>query len=260
MTSWSRVLCITFLFAGIATAQVPSNLVVDGVPEFPRELVERVKPYLDFRAASFASWNPARPEMLVRTRFAETAQLHLVKMPGGARRQITFFDETVSGGAFRPGDPNTIVFQRDIGGNEQYQIYRLDVPTGAVTLLTDGKSRNLGSTWSRDGKLFAFSSTRRNGRDTDVWIMNPSDPSTAKMVLEVKGGGWFASDFSRDGAKLLVGNYISANRSEIHLVDIATGQKTLLTPVDSAVSYSAPQFSADDASIYFTSDEASEFQ
>ncbi|HUP48137.1 MAG TPA: prolyl oligopeptidase family serine peptidase [Thermoanaerobaculia bacterium] len=259
MTFKTTLLFASLLSAGAALAQVPPNLVVDGVPEFPPALVEQVRPYLDFRAASFSSWNPARPEMLVRTRFGETSQLHLVKTPGGARRQVTFFSEAVGGSSFRPGDPNTILFSRDIGGNEQHQIYRLDLPSGEVALLTDGTSRNTGGRWSRDGKLFAFSSTRRTGRDTDVWVMDPSDPGSARMVLQVSGGGWFGSDFSRDGSKLLVINYISANQSEIYLVDAASGEKTLLTPKDARISYSAPRFSADDREIYFTSDQQGEF-
>ena len=249
----------TILSATAAAAQIPSNLVVDGVPDLPADLVERVQPYLDARAAFFASWNPTRPEALIRTRFGETTQLHLVRMPGGARRQITFFNEAVGGASFRPNDSNTIVFSRDAGGNERFQIYRLDLPTGEITTLTDGKSRNVGATWSRDGKLLAFASTRRTGRDTDVWVMNPSDPSTARMVLEASGGGWGPRDFSRDGSKLLVTNYISANQSEIHLVDVATGARTLLTPKDARVAYSSPRFSADDSEIYFTSDEGGEF-
>ena len=254
-----RLLALLLLTTTAAVGQVPSNLIVDGVPPLPPALVENVKPYLDFRTAAFASWNPARREMLIRTRFGEVSQLHLVRMPGGARRQVTFFDEAVSGGSFRPSDANTIVFSRDVGGNEQFQIYSLNVATGRVTMLTDGKSRNVGTTWSRDGRYFAYSSTRRTGRDTDVWIMDPSDPAKTRMVFEASGGGWYATDFSRDASKLLLVNYISANRSEIHLLDLGSGARTQLTPANALVMYSGARFSADDSSIYFTSDEGGEF-
>ncbi|HUP44912.1 MAG TPA: prolyl oligopeptidase family serine peptidase [Thermoanaerobaculia bacterium] len=260
MKTTAAVSLLLLLAATAGLAEVPSNLVVDGVPEFPAGLEARIRPYLDNRTAAFASWNPARPEMLIRTRFGETTQLHLVKMPGGARTQLTFLDDRASGGSFRPGDPNTILFGRDAGGNEMYQVHRYDVSSGEITLLTDGKSRNIGAAWSRDGKWFAFSSTRRNGRDTDIWIMNPSDPSTARMVLQVEGGGWFASDFSLDGSKLLVTNYTSANESDLYLVETGNGRKTHLTPKGAArVSYSSAKFSADDSVIYFTSDEGGEF-
>ena len=68
------------------TAQVPENLVVEGVPAITPELRKDVGRYLEFRAAAFNSWHPQRREMLLSTRFADSTQLHLVKAPGGARQ------------------------------------------------------------------------------------------------------------------------------------------------------------------------------
>ncbi len=255
-----RLAIVAALFI-LCVAATPPNLVVENVPDFPAQLVDRVRPYLDNRSAFLEDWNPLRPEVLITTRFAEATQLHLVKMPGGARKQITFFPDRVAGGSFRPHDANTVVLQKDIGGNEFFQLYRLDLQSGDLTLLTDGKSRNLMSAWSRDGKWLAYSSTQRDGNDTDIWIVDPTDPKSARMVLQVEGGGWAASDFSRDDAKMLVVNYVSANESYLYLVDVATGTKTLLTPKSTVpIAYSAAMFSADDADIYFTSDEGAEFQ
>jgi dipeptidyl aminopeptidase/acylaminoacyl peptidase len=256
----ASLLAFTLFSATAVFAATPSNLVVENVPDFPPQLVEKVQPYLDYRTANLEDWNPSRPEVLITTRFGDATQLHIVKMPGGDRKQITFFSDRVAGGSYRPHDPNTIVIEKDTGGNEFFQLYRLDVPTGDIALLTDGKSRNLASAWSRDGKWLAYSSTKRNGNDTDIWIVDPSNPQSARMVLQVEGGGWGASDFSRDNTKMLVENGISANESQIYLVDVATGAKTLLTPKTSpTVAYSDPHFSADDNDIWFTSDEGSEF-
>jgi len=41
---------------------------------------------------------------------------------------------------------------------EWYQLYRYDVATGDVTLLTDGKSRNLAGPWSSSGDQVAYMS------------------------------------------------------------------------------------------------------
>ncbi|HEX9500899.1 MAG TPA: hypothetical protein VGA10_04525 [Thermoanaerobaculia bacterium] len=200
------------LVAVTALAQTPSNLVVENIPAFPDALVEKVHPYLESRTASFQSWNPARAEMLITTRFGNTPQLHLVKMPGGARQQLTFFSDRVLGGGFRPNDPNTILFTRDIGGGEFFQLYRFDLRSGDVTLLTDGKSRNTSSRSSRDGKWLAYASTRRNGKDTDLYIVDPMQlATTTRMVLQVEGGGWSVADISPDDKQLLVHNTISAN-------------------------------------------------
>ena len=83
-------------------AQVPENLVADGVPVPSAELKADAGRYLEFRAAAFNSWHPVKRELLIATRFADAVQLHEVRIPGGARRQLTFTPEPVSGGHWQP--------------------------------------------------------------------------------------------------------------------------------------------------------------
>ena len=119
------------------------NLVVDGVPKIPASLAETAGRYGSYRFALVSDWHPTRREMLIRTRFADTPQVHLVKMPGGERQQLTFYPDSIADAQFHPNGGNYFVFVKDIGGGEWYQLYRYDVDTANVTLLTDGKSRNL---------------------------------------------------------------------------------------------------------------------
>ena len=79
--------------------QTPDNLVVEGVSPFTKELKADAGRYLEFRSAAFNGWHPTKRELLITTRFADAMQLHEVKQPGGARRQITFTPEPVSGGS-----------------------------------------------------------------------------------------------------------------------------------------------------------------
>ena len=62
--------------------------------------------------------------MLIATRFGNTVQLHRVAAPMTARKQISFEAEPVGGGSWAPkkGDILLLV-QKDIGGNEFFQIY-----------------------------------------------------------------------------------------------------------------------------------------
>ena len=99
-------LCVALL-STLASAQsgfvTPGdNLIVEGIPKIPSALAERVARYTESRSAGLASWHPTRREILISTRFGDTPQLHLVKMPGGARTQLTFFPERVAGASFKP--------------------------------------------------------------------------------------------------------------------------------------------------------------
>jgi dipeptidyl aminopeptidase/acylaminoacyl peptidase len=244
-----------------ATITPGDNLLVQGIPPLPVAIAERANRYTEFRGASVFSWHPQRREMLIGTRFADTVQVHEIKMPGGARTQLTFFADRVSGAYYQPHRGNYFIFSKDVGGGEWFQFYRFDVGSGEITLLTDGKSRNLGEVWSNHGERIAYSSTRRNRADLDFYIMNPADKSTDRLLVENKGGGWQVADWAPDDKTLLAVEEVSVNESYLWLVEASTGQKTLLTPKGGEkIAYSPIGFSADGKGIYVTSDRDNEFQ
>lgn len=241
----------------------PESLVLDDVPPVPADLPDRAGRYTEARGALLADWHPTRPEMLVLTRFADTQQVHLVKSPGGARTQLTFYPDRVEGAVFEPSDGDYFIFTKGTGGAEFFQNYRYDLATGDVTLLTDGKSRNGHPVFSHRGGRVAYTSTRRNGKDTDLYVQFPLDPKTDRLLAEVQGGGWAIQDWSPDNQKLLVIEYVSINESYLWTFDTQTGEKVCLTPrepsVEAKVSRGKAMFARDGRGIFLTTDKDSEF-
>src|SRR6187431_53682 len=139
------LICVT----NISMAQSPAkikpteNLVVKNIPEISASIAADVRQYTESRSASPVEWHPLKREMLISTRFGNTSQLHYVKFPGGARTQMTFFEEPVGNATFEPIKGDYFIFSRDAGGNEFDQLYRYDINDGTITMLTDGgKSQN----------------------------------------------------------------------------------------------------------------------
>ena len=253
---------VTFAFGQSDEVAPNENLVAEGIPKIPASLAAAVGRYSEYRNASFSDWHPTRREMLIETRFADTVQVHQITIPGGARTQLTFFPDRCNGFGYQPVDVNSFAFLKDIGGGEFYQLYRYDFSTNDVTLLTDGKSRNISPHWSYQGDRIAYASTKRNGNDVDLWVVNANDPASARMVTAMEGGGWEISDWSPDGTQLIAMNEISAAESYIWLVDVASGKKELLTPNSGSeqVAYNDALFAKDGKGIYLTTDRDSEFQ
>jgi dipeptidyl aminopeptidase/acylaminoacyl peptidase len=254
---------LAFLLPLLAHAQegvVPpnENLVVEGVPPITRALVDEIGQYTESRSAAFLSWHPKQREMLIQTRFADVPQIHQVKMPLGARTQLTFYPERVASAHWRPGSGDGWVFSKDIGGNEFFQLFWKDAASGKVTMLTDGKSRNTGGVFSRSGRKFAYESTKRTGKDTDIYWLEPGVPNSEKLLMQVEGGGWSVSDIAPDERSILVHNYKSANESEIWWLDLQSGARKQLTQ-PGRVSYSGATFTPDGKSVIFTSDKDNEF-
>ncbi len=254
--------------AGAAMAAEPAvvtpgdNLVAEGIPPIPESLAERAGRYTEFRSAALFSWHPRERAILIGTRFGDTQQVHHVAMPGGERKQLTFFADRVGGASYHPHVGDYFLFGKDAGGSEFYQFYRYDLDSGQSALLTDGKSRNTGARWSNAGDQIVYGSTRRTGADVDFYTMNPTDPRESNRLLtENPGGGWFVADWSPDDKRLLVGEYVSINESYVWLVTVADGTKSLVTPKgsDEKIAYEPIAFSTDGKGIYVTTDRDSEF-
>ncbi len=267
MNSPRRLLVLAGCFVtGLLSAQTElkpaANLVAEGIPPVPATIAAEVRRYTEARSASFSSWHPERLEMIISTRFGNTAQLHKVAAPLGARTQLTFFEEPVTGASYDPVKGEFFLFTRDQGGNEFTQAYRHDIADGTVTLLSDGgRSQNSGGAWSTKGDRIAYGSTRRNGADRDIYVMNPRQPGTDRRLAELTGGGWGITDWSPDDKSLLLFESVSVNESHLWLLDAVTGAKTEFTPrSETGVSYGSAKFSPEGQSVYLTTDKDFEFK
>jgi dipeptidyl aminopeptidase/acylaminoacyl peptidase len=235
---------------------IPAALTAEELPPVPLELAARVRPYLEARGAGFAGWDPNTRAVLISTRFANVPQLHRVDMPMGARTQISFEAEPVSG-SYAPGRGDIILVTKDRGGDEYFQLHTLK--DGRLSLLTDGKSRNQPNAWSKDGELVAFSSTRRNGVDSDLYVMNPRDPASTRLVHESKGGGWAVIAFAPDKQSAYVADYNSVQDVDLYRLDLATGAMSPIGNPAAEVAYGGMEV-APDGTLWATSDQGSDFQ
>jgi dipeptidyl aminopeptidase/acylaminoacyl peptidase len=262
-----RIFCLLFfLVPAIAEAQngtltVADNLVVEGIPPISMSIVDEVRNYTEVRGAAFMDWHPQRKEVIISTRFANSNQLHYVKMPGGARKQLTFFNEPVTSAYFHPVHGEYFLFLKDMGGNEFSQIYRFDLKTNKSLLLTDGKrSQNGNLHWNSKGDKLLYTSTKRNGQDRDIYVINPLDTASNKLLVQNKGGGWSIRNWSEDDTKILVGEYISVNESRVYLADAQTGNLTRILPAtDERTTYQALKFTKDAQGFYLVTNKDSEF-
>ena len=113
-------------------------LILEDIPEIPQGIVDDLNQYQNTRSAGFLDWGKDGESLYVTTRFGDVNQVHTVSMPGGARRQVTFFDEPVSQVQRRPGSEQ-LVFAMDAGGSEFSQLFLLNPATSKATMVSDGE-------------------------------------------------------------------------------------------------------------------------
>ena len=218
----------------------------------PEALLARLAPYQNTRSAWLLDWMD--DGILIATRFGDTAQLHRVAQPLGMRQQVTFFPEPVQSAGVHPVEDG-FVYIKDTGGSEFYQLFWHDAASGTSTLLSDGKSRYLGASWSPSGRWLGYSTTEGNGVEWDLHAQSLSGEK--KILQQGQGVGWGIEDWSPDESRVLASRYISINESRLYEIDVASGARERLLPNVTAALGGA-SYGSDD-SIYFTTDADGEF-
>jgi dipeptidyl aminopeptidase/acylaminoacyl peptidase len=209
-----------------------------------------------------------RREMLVRRRLEATNQVHLVTEPGTTPTPVTRFADAVAGAAYQPTRGDYFVYSQAKGGNEVFRLYRFDVASGNVTPISPERERATGASWSRAGDriVYATQLVDRNNPDrrarTTVHVVDPSEPSSDRVVTAFDGGNWEGFRFSVDGKRLVFVEFVSANESNLWVMDVASGKKRRVTtqPKGDTVAYGDAHFSRDGKGLYATSDRGAEFR
>ena len=251
-----------------------SNLLVQGIPPIPASLAAQVDQYTDFRGHSFVTWHPTEPEMIVAHRAPGSSVNHLFRLtkPMGALEPLTQGPEPVSSAHYEPKEGRFLIYARATGGNEVSQLYRLDLSTRQSTLLTNPDERHSFETWFGKSGRFLFSSvpldrTARAGTRSTVSTllrtMDPMDPGSVKTLAELPGTGWNAGTLSKDEKTLTINRYISANESQVWLMDVDSGQRRQVLPEPGSNIrgvHAATRFLPDGSGLLVATDRFSEFR
>lgn len=252
------VMCATSALT-LAAVEERGNLVLENIPSVDTPLTAKLDDYLNSRGASFVDWL-SDGTLLIATRFGDVEQLHRVAGPLGDRNQLTFYKEPVTvarvpQSAVAPG----FVFLKDVGGNENAQVYWYDNATRAVRMVSSGQGVNGGLVWAHDGRRVAYHSTARDGTSYDLMIAEPAANVPPRLVFNGFQKNWSVQAWSPDDTKLLIENFVSATESHLYVMDVATATLTPVSEGKVTASIGGAAFTADGRGVLLVTDRDSEF-
>jgi len=242
---------------------VPETIINENVPPIPIEIKQKLKQYSELKSAGIADWDPRGKGMIIATRLGDTTQLYWVDKPMGKLKQLTDYKEPVRDATFSPNpDKNYFLFTKDIGGAENYQIFRYDLATEKALMISDGKSRHMGISFNHKGNVFAFVNNSRTGMLFDTYIMDPEKPSEAKLVYKAQRPAYYLpSRWLPDDRHLLILEFLSANEANTLLVDTLSGKIENITPKsDKPQFFILIEVSKDGKYLFGVSDRGTEFR
>ena len=211
--------------------------------------------YLKIRGAWGASWSPDGSRLAFLTEVTGVPQVWEVPVDGPSwPEQLTFYEERVSDAEYSPIGTR-LLFGMDVGGNERTQLFLLE--NGEVTDLTRAPDAiHYSGGFSPDGGRIAYTATRRNGTDFDVFVQEVEGES--ETAWEVSGYHTVA-DWAPDGAALIVSRHRSNLDNDLYWLDLETGEAKLLTPHEGDARFSGVHVTPDQGSIYLATDRDGNF-
>lgn len=249
------------------------NLVLQGIPPIPAKLAEEVARYTDFRGHGFVGWHPLKREMLVTHRPAggSTQQLFRVAAPLAEPEQLTDGPDPVREASWEPQRGEYLVFERASRGDEATQLFRLDLATRELTLLTDPKERHQMQGWlHRSSRLLVMSlpldRTAAGGSRTELSqvlsLIDPARPTQRQRVAELPGSGWFVGGVSWDDRSVALTKWVSATESQLWLLGLHNGRLVQVLPAPGGkerASHLAGGFRRDGRGLWLLTDREGEF-
>lgn len=198
------------------------NLVTEGIPEIPLKVKERLEEYRNTKEAQFLDWLDEEEGLLISTRSEDSAQIHAVRHPGSAMRQLTFFSEPIMNAKVRPNSHGQqFIFSKDQGGDEAFQLYLFDTADETYELLTDGVSKSDYPLWNHRGDCLVYTTTTDNGADMNPILCFPGGNREDEQLFR-KEGYWYPLSWSKDDRYLAMIKYISIEDSQLYIYDLLT--------------------------------------
>ena len=184
---------------------------------------------LEARVAVPADLSADGGTVLVSSNLSGTMQLYRMPSSGGLLERLTAMDEPVAG-RFVPGGER-VLLQMDTAGDERAQLYLLDPGGEPERLVHDPRFMHANPCFTRDGRLLAYSSNRRDGVDFDVYVRELESGEERSAYAP---GGWCdAAGFSPDGGTLAVLQHtLRAGDNMLVLVDLGSGEAVEVAPHD----------------------------
>ena len=260
------------LFAVVLTGVV--ILVIIGFPKPPAITTENV-PRIPLAYAknlntvknnvqdytTFKTWSRTDDKMFVQKVANLKLRWYTLARPGQEPELIEGLPDFAHISSLNPNpEKNNLIYSLDKDGNEFRQLYLFDLTSKKSTAISDPKYNSGSAKFSPSGDKILFTSARRNNRDYDLYIMNPEDPSSERLLLENKGI-IYTDSWSPDEKKIIIRKNISATEKVPYILDIESGQLTPLSQ-DSTIKadYNWHDWSKDGTKIFYPSTYQSEFK
>ncbi len=201
-----------------------SSLVMPTETQLPQ--FER---YVAVRALGSPAFSPSGDAFAYLANTTGLPGVWLQPAAGGFARQLTVLgQDRVAAFRWSP-DGKRLAMTVDRHGDEMFQVHVMEVGGWPRQLTSAPQVQHTLGGWSPDSSRVAFSGNDRDPAEQDAMIC---DVVTGEVQRVMTGGQFYAGDFSPDGSKLYVTQFLGNTHQKIWVVDVASGEATCVLGED----------------------------
>jgi len=205
----------------------------------------------------FAAFSPDETKILVSSNETGIYNVFEISLSDGSKRQVTSSTaDSFFAIDYVPGT-GQILYSADKGGNEIDHIYLLGEDGTTVDLTPGDAVKASFNGFSKDKKVMYFSTNSRDPQYFDLYKMNVGE--WKPEIIWENSQGLEYSGSTKDRNILALTKSVTTSENKLFLFDRLTGKTTEVSEADKPGTYSASQFSNDNASFYYTTDVGKEF-
>jgi dipeptidyl aminopeptidase/acylaminoacyl peptidase len=219
-----------------------------------QDMAERVTRMARIGSASAPSFSADGRWLSLIANVSGLPQVYVVPQDGGWPRMVTDGSDPVVGAVWSPAPGgNWLAITIAPGGGLNTQIYVVRSDGSGLRRLTDGgQDNNAFNAWSYDGTRIYIDSNRRDPAARDSFVI---DVASGKIDLVARNPGIGSiTSVTADGRFGLLTRLESRGNNNLYLVNLATGQDTLLTPHEGLALYFG-EIASDGSAIYIASND-----
>jgi dipeptidyl aminopeptidase/acylaminoacyl peptidase len=214
-----------------------------------------IEQFMDNEAVGGGSYSSDNSMLLISSNRSGIYNVYTVPTKGGEMTAITTSDSTsVFAESYFPND-NRMLLIADGNGDEIDHLFvrELDGTVRDITPDKGAKASFYG--WSENDKFLYFGSNKRNLKYFDTYKM-AIDDYTSEMIYQDNSGLSF-SGMSNDENYFALSKSLNTNDSDLFLYNVATKETLKVNEIQSR--NFSQDFSKDNSTFYYTTDDGSEF-
>ncbi len=214
-----------------------------------------IEQFMDNTRVMGSSFSPDETKIAFSSNESGVYNIYEMPVDGGEAKQLTNREETSYIVGYFPNDER-IMFSSDNGGNEIYHLFVLDRDSSITDITPWENARASFAGWTRDKEAFYVQSNKRDPRYMDLYKMDIEN-FEAELIFE-NTDGYYVGDISRNERYIALTKPVTRSYTKMLLYDREKDEIKLLKDIEETT-FRPLQFSLDEQTLYFLTDENSEF-